>query len=316
MGHHYTLFVDEAGDDKVERLKPDHPDGNSEWLCLGGYLVRAEFDGDLDQRRDDLLSAVGGSPGGVLHFQKLNARNRLVVAQHLATRRYPARGFVVCSFKRTMLGYHNPRAAAAMGGKKDALYNFVCRLLLERVTAFVAEDAHKKGIEKPILRIMMDRRKGHHFHSFTAYVEQLIRQAIAGTTYLSTRQIDPSILRRTDISNPSAHQEAGLQLADVLVSAFFQSIEQSAPGYSEQAALSLRPLMAPRRHRLGRAVGWNNEGVTLYPAPRAAHLITPRQAKFFEGFGYDMRWLKSPKATRQSQRFTQAERMWSSEYVC
>ena len=314
MSHDYTLFVDEAGDDKVDRLKPEHADGNSEWLCLGGYLVRSEVEADLDQRRDDLLAMVGGQPGGVLHFKKYSSRNRQDVVRALASRQYPARGFVVCSYKRTMLGYHNPRAAAASGDTKDALYNFVCRLLLERVTAFVAEDAVRKGIEKPILRIMMDRRKGHHFYAFTAYVEQLIRQAIAGTTYLSTRQINPHVMRRTQISNPSAREVSGVQLADVLVSAFFGSIEQTAQGYGEQTALNLRPLMATRKSRPGRSVGWNNEGVTLYPATQAAHLITPEQAGFFESFGYDMDWLKSPKAQKQAKRFTQAERMWSGEH--
>ena len=232
----------------------------------------------------------------------------------LASKKYPARGFVVCSFKRTMLGYHNARAAAATGRDKDYLYNFVCRLLLERVTAFVAEDARRKQIEKPILRIMMDRRKGHHFYAFKAYVEQLIRQAIAGTTFLPTRQINPHVMRSTQISNPSAREVSGIQLADVLVSALFGSIEQAATGYGEAAALALRPLMAPRKPRPRTPTGWNNEGVTLYPAPQSAHLITPQQAAFFEGFGYDMQWLKSRKAEKQAQQFTQAERMWSGDY--
>lgn len=314
MVYHYTLFVDEAGDDKVDRLKPDHLDGNSEWLCLGGYLVRAEAEADLDQRRDDLLALVGGQPGGVLHFKNYTSKNRQDVVRALASKRYPARGFVVCSFKRTMLGYHNARAAAATGSDKDYLYNFVCRLLLERVTAFVAEDARRKQIEKPILRIMMDRRKGHHFYAFTAYVEQLIRQSIAGTTFLPTRQINPHVMRRTQISNPSAREVSGIQLADVLVSAFFGSIEQAATGYGEAAALALRPLMAPRKPRPRTPTGWNNEGVTLYPAAQAAHLITPQQATFFGGFGYDMEWLKSRKAQKQAQQFTQAERMWSGDY--
>lgn len=60
LDYNYTLFVDEAGDDKVDRLKPDFESGNSEWLCLGGYLVRAEIEADLDRRRDTILKAIGG----------------------------------------------------------------------------------------------------------------------------------------------------------------------------------------------------------------------------------------------------------------
>lgn len=108
MDHDYTLFIDEAGDDKVERLKPDNPNGNSEWLCLAGYLIKADAESDLDRRRDEILNAIGGASGGVLHFQKLNSANRAKAVQMLASKANVARCFVVCSCKQTMLNYHNP----------------------------------------------------------------------------------------------------------------------------------------------------------------------------------------------------------------
>lgn len=143
MTFQYVLYVDEAGDDKVDKLKPKHTNGNSEWLCLGGYLVRASEEGDLVQRRDTLLRSIGGKDGGTLHFRNYKPKNRERVCRLLAT--FPARGFVVCSYKQTMLGHSNPRAEAA-SGTRQYLYNFVCRLLLERVTEFVAQDAKRKSI--------------------------------------------------------------------------------------------------------------------------------------------------------------------------
>ncbi|MEP5767356.1 DUF3800 domain-containing protein, partial [Nisaea sp.] len=140
--HHYTLFVDEAGDDKVDQLKPCHKDGNSEWLCIGGYLVRADQENDLERRRDEILTSFGGQAGGTLHYKKLKAKNRISTAKRLAKRDFSARGFVVCSYKQTMIGYENPRAAAAAtGNPRDVLYNFVSRLLLERVTTYVTKTA-------------------------------------------------------------------------------------------------------------------------------------------------------------------------------
>lgn len=313
MTHHYTLFIDEAGDDKVERLKPETPDGNSEWLCLGGYLVRAKVETDLDRRRDEILKAIGQKPGGVLHFRNLKPASRALAAQTLASKGNPARGFVVCSCKQTMLNHHNSRAAAASSNQRDYLYNFVARLLLERVTGFVATDAQRHGIEKPVLRIVMASRRGHHFGQFKAYIQQLIHQATAGTTFLSTRQIVAEVLRYNLIDRAPASRLAGLQLADVLVSAFFQSIEQASPHHADKVALPLRPLMAERRTASGRSVRRNGEGVTFYPDRQAVHLLTPEQATFFEHFGYDMGWLKSRKAQRNAQTFTQAQRMWSHE---
>ena len=138
MDHHYTLFIDEAGDDKVERLKPGTPDGNSEWLCLGGYLVRATAESDLERRRDEILKAIGQKPGGVLHFRNLKPGSRALATKTLASKGSPARGFVVCSLKQTMLNHHNARAAAASVNPRDYLYNWVVRLLLERVTQATA----------------------------------------------------------------------------------------------------------------------------------------------------------------------------------
>lgn len=313
MDYHYILFIDEAGDDKVERLKPEIHDGNSEWLCLGGYLIRAEAEGDLDRRRDDILKAIGQKPGSVLHFRNLKPGSRALAAQVLASKGNPARGFVVCSLKQTMLNYHNPRAAAVSVNPRDYLYNWVARLLLERVTHYVANHAQRNGIENPILRIVMASRRGHHFGRFKAYIQQKINQATAGTTYLATRDIDPSVLRYTLIDRAPASQLAGLQLADVLVSAFFQSIEQASPHHTDKVALPLRPLMAERRTASGRKVRRDGEGVTFFPPLQAVHLLTPEQAKFFEHFGYDMGWLKSRKAQKNKQTFTQAQRMWSRE---
>lgn len=313
MKHHYTLFIDEAGDHKVDRLKPDFVNGNSEWLCLGGYLVRAEAENDLDRRRDEILLSIHGQPGGILHYRKLKKWNRPVAAKKLATRTFSARGFVVCSYKKTMLNHHNASAAAASGDQRDYLYNFVTRLLLERVTRYVTRAAPRHGIENPMLRIVMASRKGHHFGQFKAYVLKLINQATGGTTYLDTREIDAKVLRYNLIDRAPASQMAGLQLADTLVSAFFQSIEQSSPHYADKVALHLRPLMAEKKAQHSRRVNMSNEGVTFYPSTQVVHLLTPEQASFFEHFGYDISWLKSRKVQKNVQTFTQAERLWSRQ---
>lgn len=311
MGHQYTLFIDEAGDDKVERLKPGCPEGNSEWLCLGGYLVRAEAEAELDGRRDEILTSIGGKAGGVLHYRNLKPKNRTLAAQKLVTRTYTARGFVVCSCKKTMLGHGNSRAAAASGAHGDYLYNWVTRLLLERVTRYIANASPRHGVENPVLRIVMASRRGHHFGHFKAYILQLINQATAGTTFLATREIDANALRYNLIDRAPASQLAGLQLADVLVSAFFQSIEQKSPHYADKVALHLLPLMAERKVPRGRPASKANEGVTFFPDKQVVHLLTPEQAMFFAHFGYDMAWLKSRKVQKAVQAFTQAERLWS-----
>jgi len=39
--YEYILYIDEAGDDGLEKVKPLDSNGASEWLCIGAVLVRA-----------------------------------------------------------------------------------------------------------------------------------------------------------------------------------------------------------------------------------------------------------------------------------
>lgn len=290
MTYSYILFIDEAGDDKVANLKPEVENGNSEWLCIGGYLVRAEDEKNLAERRDEIVRYIGGHKGSPIHYRNLKPRNRMKSCEKLS--KFPARAFVLCSYKKTMVGHSNSRAAAATGNH-NYLFNFVVRLLLERVTPFVVEHASQNHIENPILRIVMANRKGHHFGHLKAYVLQLIRQAESGTTYLDTRVIDGKILRYSEIDRAAASEVPGLQLADIVVSSVFQAIETKISGYSTQPAIHLKGILAGERSYPKGKFRRSNIGLTFFPAIDAVHFLKPEQEVFFKEFGYDIEWLKT-----------------------
>lgn len=295
MQHSYTLYIDEAGHDKVERLKPSVENGNSEWLCLGGYLVRSENVAELIDRRDALVTSIGGQPGQALHYRNYKAPNRLKICTGLAN--FSARAFVVCSYKRTMVGHHNERAAAAgnVSSNRQYLYNFVVRLLLERVTAFVEDHAISNGLTDPVIRIVLASRRGHHFGHFKAYVLQLMQQATAQSTYLNQKEIKPNLLRYGLIERAPASSLAGLQLADTVVSSVFQSIKQTSPGYEDGPAERLRRIIAGKQRWENGPVMKNNVGLTVFPTLRALKYINSDQEKFFSMFGYDFEWLRKQR---------------------
>lgn len=290
MSYQYVLFVDEAGDDKVNDLKPHVPNGNSEWLCMGGYVVRSGIEAELPDRRDKLLREIGGKEGGVLHYRKYKPHNRIKICKKLAT--FPARAFVVCSFKKTLIGYENPRAATAGTDPRQVLYNFVARLLLERVTAFVHEDAKEIGHSSPVLKIVMASRKGHHFGHFKDYVKKLLQQAQEGSTYLDTKLIKHEVLRVDQIERAPASALAGLQLADTVVSSTFQSIERASPYYADHPALELKRIVAKKQHHPRYPAKSSNVGMTLFPASKVLDLLTDEQWDFFSEFGYDRAFLR------------------------
>ncbi|MGV6838631.1 MAG: DUF3800 domain-containing protein [Planktomarina sp.] len=265
----YTLYIDEAGDDKVTKLKPKNQNGNSEWLCIGGYLVRTEEVQNLEARKNELLKSIGGQSKNAMHYRKYTPQNRKRLCEGLA--KYPSRAFVVCSYKSTLLSYRNERAEKAgnVSSNKQWLYNFIVRLLLERVTAFVFNDAKKKQITNPKIRIVMASRRGHHFGHFKAYVLQLTRQATGHSTLLNKREINPSVLDSSIIQRAPASQYAGLQMADVITSAIFQALEQSGKHQDTTPAKALMPIFA-KETRGKRHIAYHRDfGLTLIPAKMA-----------------------------------------------
>lgn len=40
--YNYILYIDEAGDDGLTRVRPIDENGASEWLIIGGVLVRSD----------------------------------------------------------------------------------------------------------------------------------------------------------------------------------------------------------------------------------------------------------------------------------
>lgn len=290
MDYQYVLYIDEAGDDKVSSLKPENPNGNSEWLCLGGYLVRAEMESQLDSVRNELLIEIGGRAGGFLHYRNYKIYNREKICRKLS--RKPARAFVVCSYKKTMLNYKNPRAAASStADPRQVLYNFVTRLLLERVTEFVSNDASSKKISNPKLKIVMASRKGHHFGHFKDYVRKLCNQGKMGITYLDVKTIKHEVLDEKLIERIPARDSSGIQLADCVVSAVFQSIEQLNPNFEYKTAVLLKGIFARKPSYQNGPVKARNFGITLYPDAKLPEILTDQLWEFFEGFGYSRNYL-------------------------
>lgn len=280
----YVLYVDEAGDDGLRAFRPEEKNGSSEWLCVGGYLVRAERDATLPGLLHSIRASIGATQARSLHYKELSFSKRLAACAALPDGK--ARAFAVCSYKRTVSGHSNSRAAAAHGGNSQWLYNFLIRLLLERVTDFCWRDSLSKGIERPLpIKIVFSHRGGHRYGQMKAYFELLKRQAIGNTTYLDRRVIRPEMLRFTLVDYVPHYQMAGLQLADVVASAFYQGLDIHSRNWSCEPAQALMRIVA--KEELGGTKGktFADYGVTLVPNPNRIHL-DEKQRTLFTAFGY------------------------------
>ncbi|CAM5768878.1 DUF3800 domain-containing protein [Bosea minatitlanensis] len=106
----FLLFIDEAGDDGTDTVRPIDENGSSEFFILAGVLIRVH-------RRNELLDSVNAAkrlaqlrPEQELHFRDVAAEAQISVIRELA--RFNAGLVAVVSNKRNMRQYRNKRVEA------------------------------------------------------------------------------------------------------------------------------------------------------------------------------------------------------------
>ena len=278
----YIAYIDEAGDPGLKRVRPIDENGASEWLVLSAVVMKAErepkivdwvsgiIDGlDIHQRRD-------------LHYRNLSPTRKRVGGEMIA--QLPLRGFAVCSNKKNMRGYHNPRAAKV--SSQQWFYNFCVRLLLERVTAFCAARTLEDYGERRIIKVEFSERGGHRYSQTAAYHYYLRQQHQGGAVYLTKRVPVTDML---DWGLMAAHphgERAGLQLADFVGSAFYQAIDTGGEGkWDIEPAKALAPIMAKENGNP------KDFGVALFPSRWWEAKLSSEQQTIFRHYGYQfVRW--------------------------
>lgn len=268
----YVLYVDEAGDDGLTKVRPIDPNGASEWLILSGYLIKAEHE---DSCRDWLseISRDIQSQASVVHFRKLSPRKGSRAAEMLAT--HPARAFAVASNKKNMRGYVNDRAAQA--GGKQWFYNWLVRVLLERVTEYCREDCGNAVTNDDKLKILFSQRGGHSYGQTKAYFQWLRLQH---NPYLNKCQIDFRFLSYQLTDYVPHYLDAGLQCSDIIASAVFRALNVENKNRNIEAAVKLSPIFARNEHKEIRDCG-----LVLQPSNPNLLSLTAERAEIFLHYG-------------------------------
>jgi len=282
MDYGYIAYIDEAGDPGLKRVRPIDKDGSSEWLMLSAVLMRRKWEDDVVGWVDSIRDDIGIRQRRDLHYRNLSPTRKRVTAARMAE--LPLRAFVVCSNKKNMRGYQNHRASKVPS--QEWFYNWCLRLLLERVTAFCAERTMIDYGEAQKLKIEFSRRGGHRYSQTRAYSLYLRHQQQAGSVYLEKRVPVMNVLE-TDLMEDHPHKtRAGLQLSDVVASAFYQAADCLGPGLWDVApAKALDRVMARENGKIA------NFGVALQPTPAWRAELTAEQQQIFEHYGYDfVRW--------------------------
>jgi hypothetical protein len=288
-GYHYIAYVDEAGDPGLKRLRPEFPQGSSEWFVLSGVVVSAANEMAVRDWIPEMLEATRGNqkPGrrADLHFRAMNDNHKSIACAMLASK--PVRCFCICSHKKSLLDWPHSPALHAMGNR-DWFYSFLTRYLLERVTHFVADNSKKTHGEIKRVKVVYSDRGGLSVGRMTAYYDKLKNQSRSGRTVLKRGRIIWDTFHHSLLHHANHKASAGLQLADIVASSFFRACDQHNTGDCNPSfAWLLRGKMARVPDKKdGEISGY---GVKLLPEYKP-DLWLPIQSKIFSDYGYPKEW--------------------------
>jgi hypothetical protein len=273
----YVAYIDESGDPGLESLKPENPNGSSEWLVVSCFLTRIENDHKTVGWVKEIQSKFRNVQSPHLHYTDLLQGKKEIACRSLIDK--PCRMFVAMSNKRNLVGYKNRNLQGS--GNKDWLYWWLMRLLLERVTDYCDQQTipPQRGEEK--LRIIFSRRGGMKYIQFANYMEKLRRQSKVGMLYINQGDLNWSVVDDDEIFAYGHKERAGLQLADIVAGAFFQAVERNRPADCDPTcAIILKPRLA--LSKTNQTLGYSVK--TMPDLERMG--LTIEQRKLFETYGY------------------------------
>ncbi|MGF6156483.1 hypothetical protein M2267_001726 [Ensifer sp. KUDG1] len=277
--YEFVAYIDESGDPGLKRVRPIDDRGSTEWMTVSAVVVSRSRDSSIKGWVADINKSVGESNTEIIHFKDLSDGNRLVVAKELA--KLPVRLFVVASNKKNMRRHRNERAEKVLS--KQWFYNWLVRILIERVTHWCSRRAVRQFLPRRHVKFVFSQSGGHSYSQTAAYHQLLMRQARGGRPVLDKWVPRWEVMSPHLVENYPHYQRAGLQLADVVASAFYQAIDNLDTGPCEGSyARALAPRMA-----FSDAGAYHDYGVVLQPTPCWSADISSDQQEIFEFYGYD-----------------------------
>ncbi len=125
MSYSYLAFIDESGDDGLDKFRvPGKQGGATMWLVISACLFRQTHTLDSVAWRDEIMGQMPEKKSRELHFATLNHNQRVVAANVIASK--PLRAISVLAAKRPI--------PTGIYVEKNQLYFYMTRYLIERLS--------------------------------------------------------------------------------------------------------------------------------------------------------------------------------------
>jgi hypothetical protein len=252
----YIAYIDESGDPGLKFVRPIDPKG-SEWFVMSAVVVHADREAEVIAWLRDLMPKFRSPQMQHVHFRKLNDLRKTIACPHIAG--LPLRAFVMASNKRNMRRYRNPfpesRSLSLVGAQQTYrfFYYWASRILLEKVSDFVFRESMKRYGEPRKLRLEFSQNGSLRFDEVSEYLKLLRMHHIKGTQFVKKDDLRYEVMDGAQILRFDPKERAGLQLADIVASAFFKAcdVHEYRKSGSDFCKAFAPPDGAPSRHNGG-----------------------------------------------------------------
>ncbi|RUW22237.1 DUF3800 domain-containing protein [Mesorhizobium sp. M4B.F.Ca.ET.215.01.1.1] len=234
MAHTYVAYIDESGDDGLDKpfRQVGNAGGSSKWLIISACLFRQTHTLDAVRWRDEINAKMPERQSRTLHFAKLHHGQKLAAVQTIASK--PLRALSVVAAKEPI--------PPDIYVEKNQLYFYMTRYLIERLSWLCRDHRPQAAEGDGRVAITFSRRGGMQYDEFRAYLERL-KADESGEVRIHWPVIDIGAVSAADHS-----KSASLQLADAIASAMAAGFEPDRYGNCEpRYAETLKPITYHRK---------------------------------------------------------------------
>ncbi len=277
--HEYIAYIDESGDPSIKSVRPIDDKGGTEWFVVSCILVRRDNDKLTKHWFSNVASKCGHPGSRVVKFTSLKHDQKLASCQEIA--QLPLRVFAVTSNKKNMRGYRNKRAEKM--GAKQWFYNWMVRILVERVTNYCWRHSQKNSLRRHHVKFVFSEAGGHSYEQTAAYHEILRLQSRSDKMVLQKWKPIPEVMHWQLVDKQPHYKLAGLQLADHIAGAFYQAVDCLDTGPCEPTyAMALKDRVAVNTDGSRK-----DFGLVLQPSKYWEADLSRDQQKVFQHYGYE-----------------------------
>lgn len=243
----FLLFIDEAGDEGISRVRPIDPDGSPEYFVIAGVIIRSENYQKIKDAVQRIKQNFGLRDVEQLHFRDLDPNQQLLTIRELSKLKF---GIVaVVSNKRNMRKYRNKRIEKKVfevdghgrirPQNYSWFYNHMLRYLFERASKSCRRASLKIYNERRPTKVILSERKSFSISQCRAYLEKLKVERHDARYFNNKGSISWDGLDPKFVTVSKSKAEIGLQFADCIASAIHKSVDENWYGSAQSEFVKL-----------------------------------------------------------------------------